>query len=76
MLDFTRKPGQSYTDAIRCLNAIDLPIAGRFHQSVYSSFEIDLPSPASAVVFVIPLEAAMAIEEAGYTIRLVGRLNG
>lgn len=77
MLDYTAKPGQTSNDVMRCATAIALPIANRFHGSTYSAFDVTLPGThgATAARFVIPLAAAVAIEEAGYEIKLVGRLN-
>lgn len=67
---------QQRMDALK----IATKIAGAHHQSTYSAFEIIFTGPDGqpweTTTFVIPLEAAVALEEAGFEIKLVGRLNG
>lgn len=77
MIDYTAKPGQSDAAIIRCVTAIALPICNRYHGSTYSEFDVTLTGRSGAVAarFVIHMNAAVAIEEAGYAIRLVGRDN-
>jgi hypothetical protein len=76
MIDNTAKPGQTDSDILQAVVRIANPIANRFHQSEYSAWEVILPvGPRTR--FVMPLAAAIAVEEAGYLIELVGVLaNG
>lgn len=70
----TKSISHQHSDALR----IATRIAGAHHQSTYSSFEITFTGPTGATAvhtFVIPLEAAVALEEAGFSIILTGRLN-
>jgi len=75
MIDYTNRPGRTDSEARSCLVALAAPAVNATHQSCWSNFSVILPS-GSVAVLTIPLEAAIAIEEAGYSISLVGRLNG
>lgn len=76
MIDNTAKTGQTDSDVLQAVVRIANPIASKFHQSEYSAWEVVLPSLVRTR-FVMPLAAAMAVEEHGYRIELVGVLaNG
>jgi len=71
MIDNNNRPGQTDSDVLQAV--VRIAIAERFHQSEYSAWEVILPSLVRTR-FVIPLAAAIAVEEHGYRIELVGVL--
>lgn len=75
MIDYTAKPNQTDQRARTNIAWTATPIANQFHGSVYSQWSITLPS-GTVDRFVLPLEAAVAIEELGYKVELTGRFNG
>ena len=75
MLNNNNRPGMTDEQARGCYTRLAAPAMNTTHQSAFSTFSVILPSGKCAVLC-IPLAAAVAIEEAGYSINLVGRLNG
>ncbi len=75
MIDYTNRPGHDDQRARTNLVHLAAPAVAATHQSCWSNFSVILPSGAVAIL-TIPLEAAIAIEEANYSISLIGRLNG
>lgn len=75
MIDYTAKPGQTDQRARTNIVWVATPIANGFHQSVYSRWNVTLPS-GTVDSLVLPIEAAVAIEELGYKVELTGRFNG
>ena len=74
MIDYTNRPGRTDDQARASIAALTAPAMGSVHQSRYSTFSIILPS-GRVMIAVLPLAAAVAVEEAGYSCQLVGRLN-
>jgi len=75
MIDYTNRPGQTDERARTNLVHLAAPAMSSTHQSAFSNFSVILPSGTVAIL-TIPLAAAVAIEEANYSINLIGRLNG
>jgi hypothetical protein len=73
MIDNNSRPGQTDSDVLQAVVRIATPVAERFHQSTYSPWDVFLPS-GQRTRFVLPLAAAVAVEEHGYRIELVGVL--
>lgn len=61
---------QARTELVRLAS----PAMQKVHNSEWSTFHVQLPS-GTVDRLVCPLASAVAIEEAGYAIKLVGRLN-
>lgn len=75
MINNNARPGQTNNQARAAIVRLAAPAVNATHHSAYSHYAVTLPDGIRES-YMIPLAAAVAIEEAGYLIVLVGRLNG